>query len=67
MAPAYAPIDGLELGALVARDRTADSAWPKPTFQIDARKDPGPSLQLDATLGRNNHQKLFSVGLKQSF
>lgn len=39
----------------------------KPTFQIGARKDLSPSLQLDATLGRTNHQKLFSVGLKQSF
>ncbi len=39
----------------------------KPTFQIGARKDLSPSLQLDATLGRNNHQNLFSVGLKQSF
>ena len=39
----------------------------KPTFQVGARKDLSPSLQLDATLGRNNHQNLFSVGLKQSF
>lgn len=39
----------------------------KPTFQVGARKDLSPRLQLDATLGRNNHQKLFSVGLKQSF
>ena len=38
----------------------------KPTFQIGARKALSPSLQLDATLGRTNHQKLFSVGLKQS-
>ncbi len=39
----------------------------KPTFQIGARKDLSPNLQLDATLGRSNHQNLFSVGLKQSF
>ncbi|MBA4329598.1 MAG: hypothetical protein C0428_15325 [Polaromonas sp.] len=39
----------------------------KPTFQIGARKGLGPALQLDATLGRNNHRYLFSVGLKQSF
>ncbi|WP_395056257.1 hypothetical protein [Polaromonas sp.] len=39
----------------------------KPTFQIGARKELSPNLQLDATLGRNNRQKLFSVGLKQSF
>ncbi len=39
----------------------------KPTFQVGARKDLSSSLQLDATLGRNNHQNLFSVGLKQSF
>lgn len=39
----------------------------KPTFQIGARKDLSPRLQLDATLGRNNRQNLFSVGLKQSF
>lgn len=39
----------------------------KPTFQIGARKDLSTSLQLDATVGRNNHQNLFSVGLKHSF
>jgi hypothetical protein len=39
----------------------------KPIFQVGARKDLSPRLQLDATLGRNNHQKLFSVGFKQSF
>ncbi|MDP1742286.1 MAG: hypothetical protein Q8K71_00870 [Polaromonas sp.] len=39
----------------------------KPTFQIGARKDLSPSLQLDATLGRNNRQGLVSVGFKQSF
>ena len=39
----------------------------EPTFQIGARKDLRPGLQLDATLGRNNRQKLFSLGFKQSF
>ena len=39
----------------------------KPTFQVGTRKALSPSLQLDATLGRNNRQTLFSVGLKQSF
>ncbi|MDP3357311.1 MAG: hypothetical protein Q8M51_15800 [Polaromonas sp.] len=39
----------------------------KPTFQLGARKDLSPNLQLDATLGRNNHQGLVSVGFKQSF
>lgn len=39
----------------------------KPTFQVGARKDLSSQLQLDATVGRSNHQNLFSVGLKQSF
>lgn len=39
----------------------------KPTFQVGARKDLSPGLQLDATLGRSNHLNLFSAGLKQSF
>jgi len=44
--------------------RTALYTLPRP---IGARTDLSPSLQLDATLGRNNHLNLFSVGLKQSF
>ena len=158
VAPAYSPIDGLELGASVTRDRTAastsqslqakwritpsqetgcnsaavlgisqtrgesgstpyfnglltcNSAWgathfnlgaqrpsggpgvgtwglaherewgpvtvhaeafgqrlAKPTFQVGARKNLAPQLQLDATVGRSNRETLVSVGLKQSF
>ncbi len=39
----------------------------KPTFQVGARTDLSPSLQLDATLGRSNNHTLFSVGFKHSF
>jgi hypothetical protein len=39
----------------------------KPSFQIGARTSVLPRFQLDASLGRNNRETLFSVGLRQSF
>lgn len=39
----------------------------KPTFQIGARTNVLPRLQVDASLGRSNRETLLSVGLRQSF
>jgi hypothetical protein len=54
-------------GAVTLHAEAFGQRLAKPTFQVGARTDLSPSLQLDATLGRNNHLNLFSVGLKQSF
>ena len=56
-----------EWGAVTVHAEAFGQRLGKPTFQVGARTDLSPSLQLDATLGRNNHLNLFSVGLKQSF
>ena len=47
--------------------RPSASALSKPIFHVGARMEVAKGLQIDGTVGRSNHETLFSLGLKQLF
>ena len=47
--------------------RPSASASSKPIFNVGARMEVAKDLQIDGTVGRSNHETLFSVGLKLLF
>lgn len=56
-----------EFGPVTAHVEAFGQRLSKPTFQVGARMEVAKGLQIDGTLGRSNHETLFSVGLKHSF
>lgn len=56
-----------ELGRATLHVEAFGQRLAKPVFQIGARTDVLPRLQLDASLGRSNRETLLSLGLRQSF
>jgi hypothetical protein len=56
-----------EWGPVTMHAEAFGQRFAKPVFQVGARKELIPRLQLDATMGRSNRETLLSVGLKQSF
>lgn len=54
-------------GAVTVHAEAFGQRLAKPTFQVGARKDLTPRLQLDITLGRSNRETLVSMGINQSF
>ena len=54
-------------GGVTAHVEAFGQRLSKPTFQVGARMDVAPGVQVDGNVGRTNGETLVSVGLKYSF
>ena len=56
-----------EFGPVTAHVEAFGQRLSKPIFNVGARMEVAKGLQIDGTVGRSNHETLFSLGLKQLF